>query len=707
MSSRALKKLGKNDLEAELAKYSKKTSNLDVQDEDESSGEETFQPKANNAFAFLANDSDDSESDDYDINDVDSDSEKINKTADIKKDTKAVSVFKKKKKNSKKSQNKAAKKVQNGLDDLDDDELDKLLAKVKLEDKSKRFNNQTSMANPGKKNTNNNNYEDYDEEEDDDDDDIFYSDMGSGDSDSEDNEADDVTLPAWPIYTTGGKLLTPQKFNKCCHLLQIDYRDLNPDKEYENLFGKLSSAAIDDADSTSSTAISPEVLESFKKIAKRIRGWSGRDHRSIPGTSKKLKLTKIRNDWIPIPKKPLSLDQMSKEDLLNLNTSKFKEDWKDILLDDIKTEHKYGIKYYNLNPGPTYSHAATTEFFMSVVVQPDHDSLIRLLQKSPYSLETLLQVACIIQRQGDNSNTNGLIERALFIFDWSLPNSFELGDGKSRLPFEYFYNRQVYLTIFRYISVLTQKSTFFTALTYCKLLLSFNPADDPYGVRYFIDFYAFVSGEYQFLIDFIDSPLCRCYEEWLTASLLYTRALCYYKLGKIDEAKEALKYAYSKHPYTGHLILENVGDISHPWLLADVTDTVKLVSAIYTVRLNILVEESPVKNFILKELALVIESVGKPNMSAYYWNNLEKIPENVLRYAVLSNESSVMAKIPESFWSNNDIYEFDVLPPSIGTTVYNYIDDNQISNNVMQDSMRAEEIRQLQDLLQQNIIEER
>lgn len=679
MSSRALKKLGKSSLEDELAKYQKKpfvTENVsstdsgdDTDTEDNSKHAPMLHNKAANAFAFLQESSDDDDGDDdlpTEESDTESDEELLEKT--LKKE--AIKTTKKK-------GNVIPKKT---VDDLDDDELDKFLAQVKLEDKKKKFNPLTAE-------------------------DSVNSDIESVTDSGEDDLEKEEDLPPWPIYTLGGKLLTPKKFHRCSKLLEFDPRDLNPDREYENLFGKLSSAAIDDADSTSSSSISPELLIQIKKLAKRVRGWSGRDHRSIPGTARKLRLTKIKDDWLPIPKKPLSMDEIPQDDLLNLYTTKFKDDWKDILKSDIEKDYKYGIKYYRVNQGPTFSIAATTEFFMSVVVQPDHESLIRLLQKAPYSIETILQVACILQRQGDNSNTNGLIERALFVLDWSFPNTFELGNGKSRLPFEFFLNRQIYLTIFRYISVLTQKSIFFTALTYCKFLLSFDPADDPYGVRYLIDYYAFLAEEFQYLIDFVNSPLCSCYEEWLTAPLLYTVSLCYFKLGQIDEAKLALQNAYSRHPYTGHQILEKLGDFSHPWLLEDVNDTVKLVTSLYNVRIDTMIEEESVKNFILKELATIIEKVGKPNLGSYYWNNLENIPENIIRNVILSNESSVMAKIPESFWAENDVYEFDVLPPKIGTTIYNYVDDNQISAGVMQNSMQTEEIRQLEDLLQQNVVE--
>lgn len=671
MSSRALKKLKKTSLVDELAQYSKSAA---VKEESDAESEESVEiaqvVKPQNAFAFL-NVSDESE-------DVETDESSSEEDIVAEKSK----VFQKRGLKKNVTNSKAKTKIPKKVDDIDDDELDQLLARVKLEDQLKAKESTPT---------------DFDD---------VHFDTSDYDTADEDIQNEEV-LPAWPVYTAGGRLLTPKKLHRCNNLLTFDVRDLNPDREYENLFGKLSSAAIDDADTTSSSAISPEMLSQIKKLAKRTRGWSGRDHKSIPGTTRKLKLTKIKDDWLPIPKKPLSMEEMTKNEVLNLFTTKFKDDWKDVLLEDINKDYKYGVRLYKCSPGPMFAAAATTEFFMSVVVQPDHESLIRLLQKSPYSIETILQVACILQRQGDNSNTNGLIERALFVLDWSLPNSLELGDGNSRLPFEYYLNRQLYLTIFRYISVLTQKSILYTAFTYCKLLFSFDPRDDPYGVRYFIDYYAFLSDEYQYLIDLVDSPLCQCYEEWLTAPLLYTVALCYYKLDRLTEAKYALNRAYLKHPYTGHQILEKLGDIAHPWLLKDVNDTAKLISAIYTVRLDSLLEEPQSKSFLLGELVSIVETIGKPNMDTYYWNNLDQIPENIIRHVILSNESTVMAKIPESFWNDHDVYEFDILPPKVGTTIYNYVDDNQISAGIMQNTMQAEEIRQMEDLLQQQIIEER
>lgn len=654
MSLRALKRLNKGNLEDELKKFHSPVPEVESEEEEV---DEKPMKMAVNAFSMLNDDDDDVEPTDEESSD----------------DAPVPQIIKP---TPKAKQKKPTKKTKN-VDDLDDDELDKLLADLKMKDRIQTSNGDTFSS----------------------DDEVYES----ADDEGFDEEIDSI-IP-FPMFDQGGKLLTAKKFKRFSYLLKFNPRDLNPDREYENLFGKLSTAAIDSADSTSSSFVTPEVLKEIKKLSKRVRGWSGRDHRSIPGTNRKLILTKIRDDWIPIQKKPISLEEIDKTNLLALFQTKYKNDWKDIIEDDLNKDLKSGLKYYQVSTGPMYSTAATTEFFMSTCIQPDHESLIRLMQRSPYSLETILQVASILQRQGDNSNTNGLIERALFIFDWSLPSAFELGDAQSRLPFEFFLNRQIYLTLFRYITVLTQKSTFFTAFTYCKLILSFDPNDDPYGVRYFVDYYAFMASEFQWIIDFFSSPLCQCYSEWRTPSLMYTVAMSYFQIGEKQKAIEALKSAYINHPYTGHAILEKLGDVNHPWLLSDVSDSVKLSTAIYSVRLPMLCEDEPLKQFILRELASIIENVGKPNLDGYYLNNRNEIPLNLIRHVILSNESSAMAKIPESFWKENEVYEFDLLPPSIGTTVYNYIDDEKMTQEMMHQSMQAEEIRQLDDLLRQNVRE--
>lgn len=568
MSTRALKKLEKANIEDELAQI----TGLDSKDHYKKS-----KSQKQNAFALLGGLDDEVNDEDSDNGNDDKNEQQtvVEPVKEQAEQSKPVMHAKSKSK-SKKSNQKAGQ--QRTIDDLDDDELDKLLASVKI-----------SSPKP-------------------------------------------VDKPR-DVYEDGGPLLTVSRYMSCISLLQFNPKYLDPDKEYESLFGKLSNAAIEDADSTTSSFIEPEVLAQIKKLSKRVRGWGGKDHRSIPGTSRKLVMTKIRDDWLPSLKRPMIMQELPTED---------------------PEEKKYSIKYFKLLAGLIYGEELDTDFYMYSVIEPNHERLIELLQKAPYHLQTILQVATILQRQGDNSNTNGLVERALFVFDWSLKPSFDLGRAKSRLPFKYHLNRQVYLTLFRYIIVLTKKSTFSTALNYCKLLLSFSPADDPYGVRYMIDFYAYMADEFQFLVDLYHSPLIQCYEQWLTPSVCFTAAFCEYQLGHEDESQKLLADAVKRHPFTAVEILNKLGGFASP---VDASDAERIASAIHLVRLDTILQ-GPIKEFAKTKLQELVKHATPPG----HFGQLQDIPKNLLRNVVLSGESSAMGRIPESFW--NDVYEFDVLPPS-------------------------------------------
>lgn len=655
MSSRALKRLQKGGLEAELAGIARVAAEQDSVSEQESDGGAAQTKTAFNAFAAFGDESENSSQED----DTDEEDE-VEPTKEAAMVSSTCAGAKP-----------ALKSATRGLtvDDMDEDELDRLLSGLKVKPVANELDSDSDNMSA---------YESADDEE-------------------------LAPLEPCAILEAGAKLLTPKTYVRSAHLLVLHPRDLNPDREYEALFGKLSSAAVDAADSTSSSFVSPEMLKDIKRLAKRVRGWSGRDHRSLPGTSRKLVLTKIRDDWIPIQKKPLAVEEMDRTALAALFQARSPNDWRDVVEEDVQRDVRAGLHYFQASPGPTYSTAATTEFFVSTCVQPDHESLIRLLQRAPYSLETILQVAAILQRQGDNSNTNGLIERALFVLEWALPAGLELGSAMARLPYEFFLNRQLYLVCIRYISVLTQKGTFYTAFNYCRLLLSFDPNNDPMGVRYFVDYYAFMAGEYKWIVDFVASPLCQTYVEWLTPGMLYTVAMAHFQLGDRASAKTALANAYAAHPHTGHELLAKLGDEAHPWLLAEPSSAVQMASALYAVRAPQLCEDMPLKQFVLAELAAVVERVGKPAVNTYL--NTVEVPTNLIRHVFLSNESAAMARIPPSFWAEHEVYEFDVLPPSLGTTVYNYIDDDKMTAEMLRQSLQAEEIRDLDALLAQNVRE--
>ncbi|ODV85729.1 hypothetical protein CANARDRAFT_27825 [[Candida] arabinofermentans NRRL YB-2248] len=697
MSSRAIRRLERKKEQSDAQIFKSGSISASESEEEE---ESPIQAKRVNAFAFLGSEEEESSqdeepyhedtkneeveldegisSDDFLSADEGSDfrppEEVVNeKSAPIKSSNVTTTATKKskKKKSKKKGKNNSKSKSVQNVNTIDDDELDALLKKVQHKDGN--FEKSTEF-----------------------DDDLDNLEI----EDDEDDEDDDVA--PLKTYTPGGKGLTTAKFKSCLPLLRFNAKDLDPDREFENLFGKLSASAIDDADATPSTFVSPEILQQIKKMAKRVRGWSGRDRRTVPGTARKLVMTKIRDDWIPVPHRPLLMDELTTDDLLHYFTSKYPDDWRDVLKNDIKAEYSAGIRYFEVSASnAAVGRELTTEFYIAVTIQPDHETLIGLLRKYPYHLETVLQVTNVLQRQGDNSHTNGLIERAIFIFDWCLRNTFELGSGLSRLPFEFYLNRQIYLTLYRYIGVLTQKSTFYTALNYCKLLLSFDPTDDPYGVRYFISLYAVCANEYQYLIDFVNSKLVTVYREWFTDSLAYSVVVCYYQLNMKEKAIEALKLAFQEHQYTGFALLGNLtGDESIQWKGNKVSTSVELSTAMYMTTCKLIFEDKEAKSFMIDQLQRLIHANKKQNEVGPL-QDVKEVPRNLLRNVILSNETSAMAKLPPLFWDQNEIFEYDVLPPSNGSTIVEYIDENKVGDAMIQQSFNADQDTSLSEILRQ------
>jgi tetratricopeptide (TPR) repeat protein len=490
------------------------------------------------------------------------------------------------------------------------------------------------------------------------------------------DDEDDKTSPLDLSFTH----YTLPKQLKSCRLLKIEHKDLDPDNEYLQLFGKLSQEAIDDANSTTSTSIPPEQLAQIKKLARVVRGWGGRDKRAIPGTSRKLVMTKIRDDWIPTPKSDLTMHEIELNQLVRDKLGR-SEDWEDVIREEYEKELSQGLRYFKFERSEV-SKVISTQFYSSVVLAPNHEALSTILMKSPYHIETILQMALILIRQGDKSNSNGLIERGLFIFDRSFKQSFELGNGLSRFPFNYYLNRQFYLTLFRYVEVLTKKGTYYTAWNYARLLLSLDPKEDPYGVRYFIDFYALISGEYVWLIKFYESALVKTYEEWMTPNLMYSYALALLLNNAENEAKEALKEAFEKYPYLGHKLLS----LEYESLDA----TVEIMTESYLLQYKIIWKEKI--EFLINTLSEISGSVNNGKMMKY-----SSIPENLLRYVILSGEGKIMSKIPSHWWDDNQIYEFDVLP--YGETIERFIDHRVLGDMEEQRMMDLVREMSLQEFL--------
>ncbi|ODV68924.1 DUF654-domain-containing protein [Hyphopichia burtonii NRRL Y-1933] len=655
MSSRALRRLEQQRIQEEAERNEQERAQNSGEDS-ENDYQDSKQP-AFNAFSLLNEQDEETDSGNEDAPETVSPPEPKPEPVSL-----PSKKSKKKSKSKKKQQKKNNQEKETSADIDSDEELDKILAEVKLKDKSgDSSENTSSSATPQ--------LESYD----------FEYDV--------EEEFDEDIKPS-PHFDSNFKRFTSNRLKQSLRLLSIQsIKNLDPDQELSNLFGNLSKDTIEDANQTTALSTSPEVLAQFKKLARLTRGWCGKDRRSVPGTTRKLLLSRIKDDYLPTAAKPLNMEELKMSQIVDILDYKEDSFEREELNIKVKKELALGVKYFKFNKVRSIQdRVANTRFYHAAVLTPDPDSLMQLLQQNPYHEETLFQVAMVMLRQGgDKSISNSLVEKGLFVFDRSFHKKFHelLYEGKNgllRLPYEGFVNRQFYLGLFRYIINLGERSMFFTALNYCKFLLSLSPSEDPLGVRYFIDFYAILAEEFKYLIQFSESPLSTTYSKWNTPGIAFSTVLAFLRLNDKEGARKALISAYSQHPYAAYKLLEAIG-LSQSLPVKEhelpTTPEILIASETYLVRAPLLWKEQEERNFLHDELLALFKSQPfEKNTTSFsqsifqYFTGSSKpedgdgeIPFNLIRFAILSGENKIMAKLPEAIFSRDDVFEYDVLPP--------------------------------------------
>ena len=516
-----------------------------------------------------------------------------------------------------------------------------------------------------------------------------------------------------------------------------NFKDLDPHTEFKLLFDDIAPESLEDIESLSSLAISTQQLKQIQRMKRLVRNWGGKDHRTVPngpGNSvHRLRFTKVKNDWLPTVRGELEMHTLSKVEVNDWQMWQRSQDWKDVIEADTE-KWLNTVKFYKFEPLNTdLNRKAMTDFYLSVILHPDHEALINLISsKFPYHVPALLQVALITIRQGDKSNTNGILQRALFVFDRALKMGISFDGISCQLPYIYFFNRQFYLAIFRYILSLAQRGAVGTASEWCKVLWSLSPLEDPLGCRYFMDHYLLLSNNYKYIIELSRDALMNVYKQWYTLGFGLGVVLSYLKMGEHELAKNELLRCFRHHPSgLATLFSEKLaGDLSLISGLDINGNPVELIETkAYMARFSSLWKSIDDITFLHSELTrilsnfqagkIIVSNVSNTSEEPNDLDNnpffLEGIPVNLLRFVILSEESSVMASIPAHLWAKHEIYEFDVLPPvptsheseQVVENVKSFINERDLAAAqaaLLEDTDLLDRIRQLslQQYIQEN-----
>eukprot|EP01080_Neovahlkampfia_damariscottae_P005897 gene5897-9725_t len=146
------------------------------------------------------------------------------------------------------------------------------------------------------------------------------------------------------------------------------------------------------------------------------------------------------------------------------------------------------------------------EKFKFCVESHDPNNLMELLHHHPYHINTLLQLVEVFIIQNDVDQANDLIERSLFALEatWGQVFFKSACKGNAFLPVEKNSNFMVYASLVKRIHSIGKTGCNKTAIELSKFLYGLDKKNDPFHVCLFIDYYCNRSGNYDFLLKFIE-----------------------------------------------------------------------------------------------------------------------------------------------------------------------------------------------------------
>ncbi|KAJ9650229.1 hypothetical protein H2198_010454 [Neophaeococcomyces mojaviensis] len=319
-------------------------------------------------------------------------------------------------------------------------------------------------------------------------------------------------------------------------------------------------------------------------------------------------------------------------------------------------------KQYNVLHNPMYQQAQW--HFRQAVESMQAENMIGLLSIYPYHIASLLQVSEIAKHQGDSLVAGDLLERALFSFGRSVHSSFPaaMRSGVARVPFNKPANRELYLTIWRYIRNLEQRGTWKTAFEWCKLLLQLNTLSDPYGVTLMIDQVALRGRQHEQFLELASDDAYASPWSYL-ANIQISKSLALLRAKKPKEARQQLALAMHHYPYILSALASAIEISPMPkslWGKTPSTDAEKLYTELYVSRAKDL-WNTPETIGLISEVANTLQYY-KSTIDAHPQPSKLQISLEEARHIMLLETPSLIALLPRHF-TNMPTSSSDVLPP--------------------------------------------
>jgi hypothetical protein len=302
------------------------------------------------------------------------------------------------------------------------------------------------------------------------------------------------------------------------------------------------------------------------------------------------------------------------------------------------------------------------------------------LTSTAYHISSLLQVSKIAKDQTDHALSSDLLERALFTFGRASLSLFNtnLAQGKARLDFRRPENRELWLAGYQYIKSLIMKGTYRTAFEWAKFLLSLDPEEDPYCMRFMLHHLALRAHEFKWLLAFgtfasdqeklskdkriVQKAPYMMYHN--TPSL----ALAALQLKGGAEARKLLAKSMQHLPWLFTRLFSelNLDSPRSIWGHQPRTDAENLFTSLY-------VQQSKDLWNTTEGTALLMEiahTISKSSLQPIEPVSNQTMDIDVVRFTYLDNTPALMALVPGHLLHRSDNSDSDPIPPYHSTLSY-------------------------------------
>lgn len=210
---------------------------------------------------------------------------------------------------------------------------------------------------------------------------------------------------------------------------------------------------------------------------------------------------------------------------------------------------KEKIQWFRLEHSESYRQ--TQRRFLTAVESMNSDNIIKIVNQYPYHVDSLVQISELCKMFEGEAMASELIEHAVLALESAFHPSFNLMMGNARVDYRRQENRSLYIALFKHAQYLEGRACARTALEISKLILTFDPTNDPLAMILIVDYYALRAKQYEWLV--------QLYDEWdptnnlsQLPNMAFSYALALFYLhknkGQMELADKALQYAVLMYP---------------------------------------------------------------------------------------------------------------------------------------------------------------